>query len=164
MIINHFGPGPTVHNCLASDDSLYKAVLLDHFHNPRNKGDLEGMDSIRRGSNPRCGDDIEVGIKRENEMVKTVRFRGRGCSICLASASMMSECTSGLTLLQTEQLCSQVQDWFKDANNESEPISALVALDAVRQHPARRKCVLLAWKALEQAIVAISKSPVMAHD
>ena len=77
---------------------------------------------------------------------------------------MMSECTSGLTLLQTEQLCSQVQDWFKDANNESEPISALAALDAVRQHPARRKCVLLAWKALEQAIVAISKSPVMAHD
>ena len=135
-----------------TSESIYKSILLDHFHNPRNKGDLNGMDVVRRGSNPRCGDEIEVGINRDNETVNSVRFRGRGCSICLASASMMSECTTGLNLRQARQLAEQVQRWFGDGKFKTPPDSSLAALDAVRQHPARQKCVLLAWIALDEAL------------
>jgi len=131
---------------------VYKAVLLDHFHNPRNKGDLDTMDRISRGSNPRCGDEIEVGIKTGNEILESVRFRGRGCSICLASASIMSECTKGLTLLKAKDLTQQMIDWFGDAQNEAPSNTTLAALGAVRQHSARKKCVLLAWMALDEAL------------
>jgi len=133
-------------------ESIYKSVLLDHFHNPRNKGDLDGMDVVRRGSNPRCGDDIEVGISRDDEIVTSVRFRGRGCSICLASASMMSECTTGLSSRQARQLVAQIQRWFGDNKSETPPVESLAALGAVRQHSARQKCVLLAWMALDEAL------------
>jgi len=133
-------------------NSVYKSVLLDHFHNPRNKGDLDTMDRVKRGSNPRCGDEIEVGIRTENEVLKSVRFRGRGCSICLASASIMSECTMGLTMQQARQLVRKMLDWFGDSESETPSNTTLVALGAVRQHPARKKCVLLAWVALEETL------------
>jgi len=133
-------------------DSVYKSVLLDHFHNPRNKGNLDTMDRIKRGSNPRCCDEIEVGIRTENEVLESVRFRGRGCSICLASASIMSECTMGLTMQQARQLVRKMLDWFGETINEAPSNTTLAALGAVRQHPARKKCVLLAWIALDETL------------
>jgi nitrogen fixation NifU-like protein len=136
-----------------ADDSIYKEVLLDHFHNPRNKGDLDSMDAVKRGSNPRCGDDVEVGINYEHEIVNSVRFRGRGCSICLASASIMSEATKGLSFQQALQLIDLMRQWFDRADAETPSSSILAALGAIRKHPARKKCVLLAWVALEQALV-----------
>jgi nitrogen fixation NifU-like protein len=135
-----------------SSASIYKAVLLDHFHNPRNKGELDAMDLVRRGSNPRCGDEIEVGISCDNEVLETVRFRGRGCSICLASASMMTECTSGLKIQQARQLIEKLQQWFSNTNNEMPPNENLAALGTIRQHPARKKCVLLAWQAIDETL------------
>lgn len=138
-----------------SNDSVYKEVLLDHFHNPRNRGELDGMDVVRRGSNPRCGDEIEVGIACDNGALSEVRFRGRGCSICLASASMMTECTSGLKFQQARQLTAILQLWFGDRNSEGPANETLSALGAIRQHPARKKCVLLAWQALDEALDGI---------
>ncbi|CAD7851397.1 MAG: hypothetical protein [Olavius algarvensis Gamma 3 endosymbiont] len=138
-----------------SSDSVYKAVLLDHFHNPRNKGELDAMDMVKRGSNPRCGDEIEVGIASSNGVLETVRFRGRGCSICLASASMMTECTSGLELQQARQLIARMQQWFSNPDNEAPPNENLAALGTIRQHPARKKCVLLAWQALDETLDGI---------
>ena len=138
-----------------SNDSVYKEVLLDHFHNPRNKGELDDMAMVRRGSNPRCGDEIEVGIACDNGVLETVRFRGRGCSICLASASMMTECTSGLKIQQARQLIVRLQQWFSNTTNEIPPNENLTALGVIRQHPARNKCVLLAWQALAEILERI---------
>jgi nitrogen fixation NifU-like protein len=139
------------------NESIYKAVLLDHFHNPRNKGELDSTDVIRRGSNPRCGDDIEVGISCKNETLQSVRFRGRGCSICLASASIMSECTTGLSLQKVRLLIDQMQQWFGDKNAQTPSNTALAALGEVRKHPARKKCVLLAWQALSEALTGVDE-------
>ncbi len=133
-------------------ESVYRTVLLDHFHNPRNKGNLDAMDVVKRGSNPRCGDDIEVGVSHDDEGVMSVRFRGRGCSICLASASMMAESTSNLRSQQTRELVQQMLEWFDGAKAKPPLNTTLAALDAVRQHPSRKKCVTLAWKALDLAL------------
>ncbi len=133
-------------------NSVYKTVLLDHFHNPRNKGELDSMDSVKRGSNPRCGDEIEVGISADNDVLQSVRFRGRGCSICLASASIMSEYTQGLPIQRASQLVQQMLNWFDGSEKDAPSDTTLAALGAVRQHPARKKCVLLAWVALQTLV------------
>lgn len=140
-----------------SNDSVYKELLLDHFHNPRNKGELDGMDMVRRGSNPRCGDEIEVGIACDDGVLEVVRFRGRGCSICLASASMMTECIHGLKLQQARQQIERLQQWFSDTGSEMPVDENLSALGPIRQHPARKKCVLLAWQALDEALDGIEE-------
>ena len=80
-----------------------------------------------------------------------------GCSICLASASMMSECTTGLVRQQAQQLSHQMQEWFADTGGDTPPHTSLAALAAVRQHPARKKCVLLAWMALEEALTDLGE-------
>ena len=137
-------------------ETLYKELLLDHFHHPRNKGDLADAEVTRRGSNPRCGDEIEVGINVDAGRLSRVRFRGRGCSVCIASASMMTEAATGRDTAEARALAETMQDWFATGAGElSEPPPGLDALSAVRAYPARRRCVVLPWEALADAIDAL---------
>ncbi len=139
-------------------DTLYKAVLLEHFHHPRNKGSLQDADLVRRGSNPRCGDDIEVGLFMQGDRLERVKFRGRGCSLCIASASLMTEAVRGHHRGEARSLCERIQLWFaqeKDDADGAELPPDLEALLAVRDYPARRRCVLLSWQALSDALAAL---------
>jgi nitrogen fixation NifU-like protein len=135
-------------------ESLYKKVLLDHFHHPRNKGDLNGADVTRRGSNPRCGDEVEVGVYIDGERIAQVKFRGRGCSVCIASASIMTEAVGGRETAEARHLCESMRDWFGQGTGDGLQAvpEELEALSAVREYPARRRCVLLSWEALSDAI------------
>jgi nitrogen fixation NifU-like protein len=139
-----------------SSESLYKDVLLDHYRRPRNRGDLAAAQVVRRGSNPRCGDELEVGVSFEGDNLKKVEFRGRGCSVCLASASLMTEAVTGRSIESAERLYSDLQTWLGGApQGDSVTLpESLQPLAAVRGHPARRRCVLLAWEALHDAIAA----------
>jgi nitrogen fixation NifU-like protein len=136
--------------------TLYKEVLLDHFHHPRNKGDLADAQVTRRGSNPRCGDEIEVGIDLEAGRLTRVRFRGRGCSVCIASASMMTEAVTGRDPAEARALAETMQGLFAPGDEAlREPPPSLEALSVVCAYPARRRCVLLSWEALADAIDAL---------
>jgi len=137
-----------------TDKTIYKEVLMDHYRNPRNKGDLTEAEVVRRGSNPRCGDDIEVGVNFDNETLDKVMFRGRGCSVCLASASMMTENVRGKSKVDAHKLVEGMRSWFggESAHSNDSPADSLAALDAVRGHSARKRCVLLAWEALDDAL------------
>ena len=134
--------------------SLYKGVLKDHYRHPRNCGDLGDADVVRRGTNPRCGDDVEVGIYYEGELLRQVRFRGRGCSVCIASASMMTEAVAWKSRRAALQLAEEMKQWFGSGEGSQvpDPPESLRALSAVRGYPARRRCVLLAWEALDDAL------------
>ncbi len=138
-------------------EGLYKAVLLEHFRHPRNKGDLSGADMVRRGSNPRCGDDIEVGLFLRGDRLEAVKFRGRGCSVCIASSSLMTEAVTGSSRAEARRLCQEMQSWFGqgDGARVTEPPGDLEALSALRDYPARRRCVLLSWEALSDALAAL---------
>lgn len=138
----------------AGENSIYKHQLMDHYRHPRNRGDLGSDLVIRRARNPRCGDDLEVGVRVEDDRLVSVRFRGRGCSVCIASASMMTEAVMGEDRAAAQGLMRSMRDWFSSGNGSAVPEApaSLHALTAVRQYPARRRCVLLAWEALEEAI------------
>jgi nitrogen fixation NifU-like protein len=127
---------------------LYREVLLEHFRRPRNQGDLADSNVVRRGSNPQCGDEIEVGVRYAGECLARVAFRGRGCAVCIASASMMAEALSGRQLRDVRELYESFRAWFDEAGEAPVPPQPLPALAAVRGYPARRRCVLLAWDAL----------------
>ena len=138
---------------------MYKEILLQHYRHPHNKcdGELQGADVVRRGANPRCGDEIEVGLYLQDGRVREVKFRGRGCSVCIASSSLMTDAATGHDKAAVRQLCDRMRDWFQqgDGDNLSAPPHDLQALSAVRQYPARRRCVLLPWEALADALDAL---------
>jgi len=134
--------------------ALYRDILMEHYHHPRNRGDLRGADRTARGDNPLCGDEIEVGVFLDDPQGLRVRFRGRGCAILTASASMMTEAVAHLSRAQTLALCSEIGPWLAGKPDAKDPPDAIAALACVRAFPARHRCVLLAWEALEAALAA----------
>ena len=135
-------------------EQLYKARLLQHFKRPSNRGGLAGADYRARGWNPLCGDEIEVAVFCAGRQFRQVRFEGRGCSVCIASASMMTEAATGLDRARLRRLSAALRGWLAGAASEYPAAlpAGLLPLAPVRELPARKKCVLLCWDALEEAL------------
>jgi len=136
-----------------STQTAYKEALLEHYRHPHNKTDTTDAQVVARGRNPRCGDDLEVGVDFEGDTLLRVRFRGRGCSICIASASMMTEVATGKSREEVGRLSAFMEGWFSnDSVDDSDAPESLRPLSPVRAMRARRRCVMLAWEALNEAL------------
>ena len=82
----------------------YREYILDHYRNPRNYGKLDHPDAHAEDSNPLCGDQVSMDLQIAGDHVTEVRFRGRGCAISQASASMLTEMIEGRTVEEIIQL------------------------------------------------------------
>ena len=71
---------------------------------------------------------------------------------------MMSEATTGKSVQEAQHLCDEMTDWFGHGNGSAvnDPPPDLVALSAVREYPARRRCVLISWDALKDALASLT--------
>ncbi len=137
--------------------ALYQELILDHYRRPRNKGELEGATTSVTMKNPLCGDEVALHVKFDGDRVGDVRFSGRGCSISQASASMMTQLVKGKSSAEIEQLRDTFRDMVMgttpaDANQVVTTMGSLRALSGVSRFPARVRCALLAWNALESAM------------
>ena len=134
---------------------LYQAVILDHNNNPRNYGKLTSANRHAEGVNPLCGDQVNVFFSLDDAWVKEVGFEGRGCAICMASASIMTETVKHLSIEQADQyvtaFCS-LADGEKSEVTEGLDLSTLKVLAGVKAYPARIKCATLAWHTARSAL------------
>lgn len=80
--------------------SVYREEILDHYQHPRNFGTMEGFTSHAHQTNPLCGDDIEIFVREKGSKIQAISFRGKGCAICLAGASMLTDYAKGKTKSQ----------------------------------------------------------------
>ncbi|HET6834961.1 MAG TPA: SUF system NifU family Fe-S cluster assembly protein, partial [Acidimicrobiales bacterium] len=86
-------------------EDLYREIILDHYRNPRNRGELEAPPATRvEGFNPLCGDEVVLYLDVEGDTVRDIRISGQGCSISQSSASMMSSAIKGKTLDEVHAL------------------------------------------------------------
>lgn len=122
-------------------DDLFKENILDHYREPRHFGKLENPNISFRDKNPVCGDDIQLDLRVENGKVVEVAFSGKGCSISMASASMLTE-----MLLDRD-----VEDLKKFDKQE------LLDEIGIDLGPVRIKCALLPLKVLKGGIFGLSK-------
>ncbi|TXF10731.1 Fe-S cluster assembly sulfur transfer protein SufU [Pelomicrobium methylotrophicum] len=133
---------------------LYKGVLMDHYRRPRNQGWISHADAVGRSNNPLCGDEVEVQVRFNGDTLDQVGFRGHGCALCIASASMMTEIVTGKGRSYALGICTTVQQLFTADQSSGERAwpDLLTALSVVQQLPARWRCASLAWEALENAL------------
>jgi nitrogen fixation protein NifU and related proteins len=137
--------------------ALYQEMILDHYRRPRNKGTLEHPDASVEMKNPLCGDEIELQVAFERDCVCDLRFSGRGCSISQASASMMTQLVKGKSTEEIDAIRKRFRDLMLGQSSGDDPeLGALRALSGVAKFPARVKCALLAWNALESALAGRS--------
>ena len=85
-------------------NDLYQEVILDHNRRPRNFGELKDCNRQADGYNPLCGDKITLYLRMEDDVVRDVTFKGSGCAISTASASLMTEALKGKTREQANAL------------------------------------------------------------
>ncbi len=133
-------------------DDLYRQVIMDHYQNPRNQGELDCDALTVDMRNPSCGDEIRLQLLVDDGIVKDVRFKGAGCSISMASASMMSEAIKGLPVDKAISLTEQFRHMMKGGECDSDDLGDIETLQGVSKFPARIKCALLAWNAFERAV------------
>ncbi|WP_423188655.1 Fe-S cluster assembly sulfur transfer protein SufU [Alkalibacterium sp. f15] len=134
-------------------DQLYRAVILDHSQHPHRKGVLEKATAQIELKNPACGDVIQVQLNIENDKITDVRFDGSGCTISMASASMMTDAIIGKSLDEALALSKEFSGLVQGEDPEHEDdLGDAMMLSGVAKFPARIKCATLSWKALEKAL------------
>lgn len=134
--------------------ALYQEMILDHYRKPRNKGTLENADRSIAMRNPLCGDEVDLQVTLSQGGIADVKFTGRGCSISQASASMMTQLVKGKSRADAEELRRKFRTMIMgDQTLAADPsLGPLRSLVGVSRFPARVKCALLAWNALEEAL------------
>tara|TARA_B100000929_G_C15455223_1_gene402601 strand:+ start:557 stop:961 length:405 start_codon:yes stop_codon:yes gene_type:complete len=115
-------------------EDIYKEIILDHYRNPRNKGNLSNAEISAQDNNPVCGDRLSIDIKLEDNVVSDIKFDGEGCAISQSSASILTEMLMGKTV-------DELSKFTKD--------ELLEELGTPSLGPARIKCALLSLKVLK---------------
>lgn len=134
-------------------DQLYRSVIMDHYKTPRNKGVIESSSVTVDMNNPTCGDVIHLTMQIEDGTVKEAKFEGDGCSISMASASMMTQMIKGKSIEEAEALAGTISNiMLGNEYDKTIDLGDIEALSGVAKFPARIKCATLAWKAMEQGI------------
>jgi nitrogen fixation NifU-like protein len=161
---------------MAGLEDLYREIILDHYRNPRNRGELPVPPAHKvEGFNPLCGDEIVIYLDVEGDKVADVRINGQGCSISQSSASMMAAAIKGKTVDEVRALTRAFKALMSiheasldgaDGEGESEPVAAddsvklgdLEALQGVVKFPVRIKCATLSWNTLTQGLDEVAAS------
>ncbi|MDQ6614104.1 MAG: SUF system NifU family Fe-S cluster assembly protein [Actinomycetota bacterium] len=151
-------------------EDLYREIILDHYRNPRNRGELPTPPAVRvEGFNPLCGDEIIVYLGVVGDRVQDLRIGGQGCSISQSSASMMSSAVKGKTVAEAratirafKSLMSIHEQRLDGADEDGDAAMAaadaevklgdLEALQGVVRFPVRIKCATLSWNTLAQGL------------
>jgi nitrogen fixation NifU-like protein len=135
-------------------EELYQQVILDHSRRPRNFGEVAEADVHVHGDNPACGDEIHLTAKFGGDgSFQDIKFRGQGCAISLASASLMTMKLKGKSRSEAEQLINSFHNLITGGpSNPGPKLGDLQVLNGVRKFPQRVKCAILAWRAVEQAL------------
>ena len=120
-----------------SGTDIYHEMIVDYSRNPINYGEIENHDVTFHDSNPLCGDSIDIDMKIDDNKVTDIKFHGKGCAICMACTSVLTEITKGKSL----------DDVRKIEKNDILGELGLEHLQAVRI-----KCALLSLKVLKSAL------------
>ena len=122
---------------MSSGADIYHEMIVDYSRNPINYGEIENHDVTFHDSNPLCGDSIDIDMKIDDQKVTDIKFHGKGCAICMACTSVLTEITKGKSL----------DDVRKIEKNDVLSELGLEHLQAVRI-----KCALLSLKVLKSAL------------
>lgn len=136
-------------------DEMYNDLIMEHSMNSYNKKKLDHCDLCSKGHNPNCGDEIEIELILDGNVIKDMAFTGHGCAISQASTSIMIDTLKDKTIEQAKEIIEDFIKMIKRENLSDEEYSKLedaIAFKNIANMPARVKCALLAWHTLEDLL------------
>jgi|YNPMSStandDraft_1061717.scaffolds.fasta_scaffold27034_2 nitrogen fixation NifU-like protein len=137
---------------LAPLDSLYQEIVREHAKAPRNRRRIDGA-AHARGDNPMCGDRVDVFLAFDPAgTISDAAFEAKGCAICIASASLMTEAVRGMSRAAARALSEGFRAWARSGERPAGQPDALAPLAAVHAYPSRIRCATLPWTTLEAVL------------
>lgn len=134
-------------------NELYQEVILDHNRRPRNFRTIDGASHRADGHNPLCGDRLSLYVQVADGGIADVAFKGEGCAISKASASLMTDAVKGQPLEAVRELFEKFHRMVTTPPDQPvEGMGKLSVLAGVREFPVRVKCASLAWHTLKAAL------------
>lgn len=136
-------------------DEMYNDLIMEHSMNSYNKKKLDHCDLCSKGHNPNCGDEIEIELILDGNVIKDMAFTGHGCAISQASTSIMIDTLKDKTIEQAKEIIEDFIKMIKRENLSEEEYLKLedaIAFKNIANMPARVKCALLAWHTLEDLL------------
>jgi nitrogen fixation NifU-like protein len=137
-------------------DELYQEVILDHNKSPRNFREMADANRRSEGYNPLCGDHVTVYVNLADGVIRDISFKGSGCAISKASASMMTTELKGKSEAEAEKIFDSVHKMLTGDmgvdESDLERLGKLKILSGVCKFPARVKCASLAWHTVNAAL------------
>jgi len=139
---------------MSDTEALYQELILEHNRKPRNFREMPGADRMVQGRNPLCGDALTLWVKLDGDTIADASFKGEGCAISKASASLMTAAVKGKSREEAEELFDRFHRLVTGTLPAAEQASlgSLRALGGVSRFPLRVKCASLAWHALHSAL------------
>jgi len=135
-------------------EALYQDIILDHYKHPRGRHLLQSPAGESHQVNPTCGDEVTVQVSLDADGNLVIGYEGQGCSISQASASVMSEMLEGEGPRRADEVRAgfvQMMHSKGEAEPDEELLGDGIAFVGVAKYPARIKCALLPWMALQDA-------------
>ena len=135
-------------------DSLYQEVILDHYRSPHHKGLSANKDIQVHHNNPSCGDEVTLNLSMKGGVVTDLTWDGVGCSISMASTSVMSDLLVGKGYKDAMNILDNFVELMQSKGQsvgEESILEDAVAFAGVSKFPARIKCALLGWMAFKDA-------------
>lgn len=138
--------------------ALYSALIFEHDKRPQNAGLREPFQAEVHHVNPTCGDEITLRLQlsENGEWVEDISYDAIGCAMSRASASIMSDLLIGQSRTEAAEIVEHLEQVMKDrgrTRGDEDIIGDGVALTGAAKFPGRVKCVLMAWKAYQAALV-----------
>ncbi|MFP4478749.1 MAG: Fe-S cluster assembly sulfur transfer protein SufU [Candidatus Izemoplasmatales bacterium] len=135
-------------------DHLYREIIMEHYKNPRNQGLVDDQDyKSNRIKNPSCGDDITIQVLVEDGIVKDVKQEATGCSISVASASVLTELVIGKPVEEAKKIVDAYLNMVTNKDyDESVDLEEAAVFSGVKKFPARIKCASIAWVAFKDSL------------
>ena len=134
---------------------VYNDLIMEHSMNSYNKKNIENPTCSMMGHNPNCGDEIELQVKLNGDIIEDMSFIGHGCAISQASTSIMIDTLKGKTIEEAKQIIQIFINMIKRETKDEEELRKLedaIAFKNISNMPARVKCALLAWHTLEDLL------------
>jgi nitrogen fixation NifU-like protein len=135
-------------------DQLYRQLVLEHYKHKRNFGSLDGEDIKKiHYKNPTCGDVMTLFLQMKDKTIQDISFQGEGCSISMASSSMMTDLIKRKNVQDISSLRMAFERLIRNGEFSDDcDLGDALSLQGVHKLRARHNCALMPWQALDKAM------------